>query len=222
MVVSRRPDPQVPAARRSKVRILAVSARWKPITTGALLLSCAAALTITFLGKAGAGSRDILENRATRFVKAQYGLLASGKYDALSQRVVEGRWKRGAAGWQLEGILPPSGQARQLEDDLGVGAWRLHFVSLNAVKFQVVRREEFRGVMRRESEILDSIDPSERVQSISIVSMKGHNTGRCSIVEWERQVPVVEKDGSWLILMRGTPEVYSLVHNEQWFEPVRF
>ena len=222
MVASRRPDPQGPAVRRSRARTPTVSARWKRITTGALLVLCAVALTITFLGKAGAGSRDVLENRATRFVKAQYGLLSSGKYDALSQRVVEGRWKRGAAGWQLEGILPSTDQARQLEDDLGVGAWRLHFVSLNAVKFSVVPRSQFRGFMRRESEILDAIDPGEHVQSVSVVSMKGHNTGRCSIVEWERQVPVVEKDGDYLILMRGTPEVYSLVRNEQWFEAVRF
>ena len=221
MLFSRRPDPQIPVLRRNKVPAV-TTAWWKHITTGAFVVFCTGALIVTFTAETGVGSRNEPENRTTHFVKEQYGLLANGKYDALSQCVVEGLWKRGAAGWQLAGILPRAEQVRQLEDDLGVGAWRLHFVGLNAVKFQIVPRGEFRGFMRRESEILDAIDPSEQVQSVSIVSMKGHYTARCSIVEWERQIPVAEKDGVYLILMRGTPEVYSLVRNEQWFKPVKF
>ena len=198
------------------------SARRGRFTTGALLAFCVFALTATFIENSGKGSRDIRENSVTRFVNEQYGLLAEGKYDALSRGVVEGIWKREDDGWKLAGLALPSDEARQLEDDLGIGAWRLHFVSLKAVKFEIVARSDFKGVLRRESQILDAIDPAKKISSISIVSMKGHNTGECSIVEWERQVPVVEKDGRYLILMRGAPDVYSLIHNEQWFQPVRF
>jgi hypothetical protein len=55
-----------------------------------------------------------------------------------------------------------------------------------------------------------------------VVEMSGHNTGHCSIIQWERPVPVVRLNGRYVILLRGTPDLYALLHNEQWFLPVVF
>ena len=183
---------------------------------------CAAALAATFLENRGAGAAAVSDNGITAFVNDQYALLAKGKYEELSRGVVEGLWSREPSGYHFDGVMPAAESAQRLEDDLGVGAWRLRFVSLKAIGFTVLSRPDFRKSLRREAEILDAIDPDGKISTVAVVTMKGHNTGRCSIVEWERQVPVVEKDGRRLILMRGAPAVYELVHNEQWFQPVRF
>jgi len=207
----------------ASTRGIAVITRFIRRRSAILLLAfCVVGLTATFLGQRGAGSPAVSENRVTRFVEDQYRLLAQGKYETLSANVAEGVWKGPPRGSVLSGLAPREDAVRQLEDDLGVGAWRLHFVTLEATRYVKVPRGEFTAMMRREGEILDLVDPSREVSFVSVVTMKGHNTGRCSNVEWERQVPVIERQGRYTILMRGAPAVYALVHNEQWFTPVAF
>jgi len=187
-----------------------------------LLPLCVVGLGAVVLQHPGTESVSVQANHVVNFVKGQYRLLAEGKYTELSGSVVEGLWKGEARNFVPGGMMDRGEFARQMEDDLGVGAWRLRFVTLEAVGYSVVDRKSFGALLARENQVLDQIDPSKSIDHVFVVKMAGHNTGRCSIVEWERPVPVVQKDGAYIILMRGAPEVYSLVHNEEWFLPTRF
>jgi hypothetical protein len=187
-----------------------------------LLPLCIVGIVAVVLQHPGTESMSVQGNRVVDFVKGQYQLLSEGKYQQLSQNVVEGLWRGESRKYVLSGVMQQGDFAKQLEDDLGVGGWRLHFVTLQAVGYSVVARKTFGALLARENQILDEVDPSKSIQKVFVVKMSGHNTGRCSIVEWERLVPVIQRNGTYLILMRGAPEVYSLVHNEQWFQPIRF
>lgn len=187
-----------------------------------LLPLCIVGLGAVVLYHPGTEQMSVQGNRVVDFVKGQYQLLAEGRYQQLSANVVEGLWKGEAKKFDPAGLMDPGDFARQMEDDLGVGGWRLHFVTLQAVGYSVVPRKDFGGLLARENQVLDQVDPSKSIQDVFVVTMNGHNTGRCSIVEWERLVPVVRKNGAYVTLMRGAPEVYSLVHNEQWFLPTKF
>jgi|WetSurMetagenome_2_1015567.scaffolds.fasta_scaffold212994_2 hypothetical protein len=187
-----------------------------------LLPFCVAGLLAVVLENPEKPSLPGQGNSVVDFVKDQYALLGKGRYRDLSRNVVEGLWKKDTSGYVLGGLMPKNEFEAQLEDDLGVGAWRLRFVRLAATGYTVVDRRSFGALLARESQILDVIDPSKSVQEVFVVKMAGHNTGRCSIIEWEKQVPVVRMQGRYLLLMRGLPDVYSLLHNEQWFLPTKF
>jgi hypothetical protein len=187
-----------------------------------LLPFCIVGLAAVVLEHPGTPSASVQPNRAVDFVKEQYGLLGKGRYKELAQNVVEGLWKKVPGGFAFSGLVPKEAFEAQMEDDLGIGAWRLRFVSLAATGYSVVDRRSFGALLSRESQILDAIDPAKEVKSVFVVKMAGHNTGQCSIVEWETLVPVVQMRGTYLLLMRGLPEVYSLMHNEEWFLPTKF
>ena len=187
-----------------------------------LLPICVVGLAAVVVQHVGTESVSVQANQVVDFVKGQYRLLGEGKYQELSGNVAEGLWKGEARNFVPGGVMERGEFERQLEDDLGVGAWRLRFVTLKAVGYSVVDRKAFGALLARENQVLDQIDPSKSINRVFVVKMAGHNTGRCSIVEWERPVPVVKKDGAYVILMRGAPDVYSLVHNEEWFLPTRF
>jgi hypothetical protein len=187
-----------------------------------LLPLCVVGLAAVVLSHPGTASTSAQGNRVVDFVKSQYLLLAEGKYDELSRNVVEGRWTGQSKNYVLDGVVLKETFETQLEDDLGPGAWRLHYVTLNASGYSVVDRPSLAALMKRESQVLDEVDPSKSIDSVFVVKMSGHNTGHCSIVEWERQVPVVRLQGRYVMILRGAPEVYSLVHNESWFLPTTF
>jgi hypothetical protein len=187
-----------------------------------LLPICVVGLAAVVLEHPRAESPSAQGNRVVDFVKSQYLLLAEGRYKELSRNVVEGRWTGLSKNYAFDGLVPKGAFETQLEDDLGAGAWRLHFVTLKPVGYSMVDRPAFATLLKRESEILDGIDPSQSIENVFVVTMSGHNTGRCSIVEWERPVPVVRLKGTYTMILRGAPEVYSLVHNEEWFLPTTF
>jgi hypothetical protein len=187
-----------------------------------LLPICMVGLAAVVLEHPRAESPAAQGNRVADFVKSQYLLLAEGRYGELSRNVVEGRWTGQSKNFVFDGLVQRAAFEKQLEDDLGIGAWRLHFVTLKPVGYSVVDRPAFAGLLKRESQILDGIDPTQSIERVFVVTMSGHNTGRCSIVEWERPVPVVRLNGAYVMILRGAPEVYSLVHNEEWFLPTKF
>ncbi len=187
-----------------------------------LLALCLVGLADVVFTHLKAESRSVQENKVVEFVEKQYRLLEKGNFRELSENVAEGVWKPESKGFLLNGLMKQGEFERRIEDDLGVRAWRVHFVTLKAVGYAVVAREAFGAQFRRESEILDRVDPSRMIEYVHVVEMSGHNTGRCSIIDWKRKVPVIWRNGKYTVIMRGTPEVYSLIHNEQWFEAVRF
>jgi hypothetical protein len=188
-----------------------------------LLPLCVLGLVDLVLEHPAVKAPPVRENRVVDFVTSRYLFLEEGRYQELSPEVAEGLWEREDVNrYRLTGLVARRDMENQLEDDLGVGGWRVRFVTLKAVAYSEMDRRAFSTFLRRESQVLDLLDPSQSVQSVSVVTMSGHNTGRCSIIEWERPVPVVKLNGRYIILMRGTPDVYALEHNEQWFLPVRF
>jgi hypothetical protein len=187
-----------------------------------LLPFCVVGLVAVVLEHPRTDTLSVQGNRVVDFVKGQYTLLGEGKYHELSQNVVEGLWRKESNGYVCSGLVQKDAFETQLEDDLGIGAWRLHFVKLTAAGYSVVDRRSFGVLLSRESQILNDIDPSKSIGSVFVVKMSGHNTGHCSIVQWERLVPVIRMQGRYVMLLRGAPEVYSLVHNEEWFLPTKF
>jgi hypothetical protein len=187
-----------------------------------LLALCLIGIAGIVFGRLRRESAVAQENKIVSFVKQEYALLSEGKYDTLSENVIEGQWRGHAKEFALSGLIQKEAFTMQLEDDLGVGGWRLHFVTLKAIEYFAIERKAFETLLKRESQILDQIDPLRHVGTVHIVRMAGHNTGRCSIVQWDRLVPVIDREGRYMIIMRGAPDVYSLVHNEQWFQAVKF
>ena len=103
-----RPDPQGTAMKRDEAPAATKGVRPKGIITGALAVFCVLALTATLIENRGERTHDIRQSSVISFVVERYGLLAGGKYDVLSRDVAEGLWKRGAADWQLEGLVTPA------------------------------------------------------------------------------------------------------------------
>lgn len=164
----------------------------------------------------------IIKNRITNFVLTQYHKLDNGDYEKLSENYIEGLWKKKNGQYVLRDIMDQEKSAAVLKDDLGVNGWRIRFVTLKVIDYYTLTRKEFADRFKREHAVLQYADPEETVDQIHIAVLTGHVTGRCSIVDWERPVPVVNLDGGYKMIIRGMPDVYSLLHKEQWFKPLQF
>ena len=164
----------------------------------------------------------IISNTITNFVLSQYRMLDKGEYTKVVENLIEGAWVKKDGEFVLAGLVGNEKLVEILEDDLGKNGWRIRFVTLDVSGYVTVPREEFPGLLKREGEMLDLIDPNRNIEFVHIVELTGHVTGRCTIVDWVRPVPVVWKNNGYIMLIRGMPEVYDLIHNEQWVKPVFF
>lgn len=172
----------------------------------------------SFTGNEG----DSVRNRYSNFVLDQYERLDDGEYEKLAENYIEGRWEKQNGEYAVSGIMDRETSVALLKDDLGVNGWRIRFVILKAIDYYTLPRESFPEEFKREAAVLDYVDPEKKVGEIHIVVLTGHVTGRCSIVDWVRPVPVVRIDGGLQMIIRGMPEVYMLLHKEQWFKPLHF
>ena len=187
-----------------------------------LLIVCLAAIGEGVYSGFGNTDSKGIRNKYTNFVMSQYGKLDDGIYDELSQAVIEGSWDKEDGEYVLSGIMEMEEIERIVMDDLGVNGWRIRFVILKPQDFYILGRDEFAKTFERESSILEYIDSAGEIEKIQIVELTGHVTGRCSIIDWVRTIPVVKIDGRLKMIIRGMPKVYYLIHKEQWFKPVKF
>lgn len=187
-----------------------------------LLILCLAAVGEGLFSSFRSSEDGTVRNRYTEFVLTQYERLDDGEYEKLSENYIEGLWEKKDGKYVLSGIMEQKTAASFVKDDLGIKGWRIRFVILKAIDYYTLPRDEFMMGFTRENSILNQIDPNGDIEEIHIVVLTGHVTGRCSIVDWVRPVPVVRTVEGFKMIIRGMPEVYYLIHKEQWFKPVEF
>jgi hypothetical protein len=187
-----------------------------------LLILCLFAVGEGLYSSFAGAERGTVRNRYTDFVLSQYERLDDGEYEKLAVNYIEGIWEKQGEEYAVSGIMDREAAASFLKDDLGVNGWRIRFVILKAIDYYTLSREAFPKQFKREAAVLDYADSGEEVEEIHIVVLTGHVTGRCSIVDWVRPVPVVRLHGKLQMIIRGMPEVYYLLHKEQWFKPLQF
>jgi hypothetical protein len=187
-----------------------------------LLVVCLLAVGEGLYSSFAGVERGTVRNRYTDFVLSRYERLDDGEYEKLAENYIEGLWEKQGDEYVVSGIMGREEAAAFLKDDLGVNGWRIRFVILQAIDYYTVSREAFPEQFKREAAVLDVVDPEKDIEEIHIVVLTGHVTGRCTIVDWVRPVPVVRLDGSLQMIIRGMPEVYYLLHKEQWFKPLHF
>ncbi len=164
----------------------------------------------------------IIKNRITNFVLNQYRRLDNGEYEQLAGNYIEGVWEKQEGEYVLREIMDPKNSVAVLKEDLGVNGWRIRFVTLKVIDYYTLSREVFAQRFKREHAVLQHIDSEGTIEQIHIIVLSEHVTGRCSIVDWERPVPVVNLEAGYKMIIRGMPEVYSLLHKEQWFKQLQF
>ncbi len=187
-----------------------------------MLVLCLLAVGEGLYSSFAGAERGTVRNRYTDFVLSQYERLDDGEYEKLAENYLEGIWEKQGDEYAVSGIMDREAAASFLKDDLGVNGWRIRFVILKAIDYYTLSREAFPKQFKREAAVLDYADPGDEVEEIHIVVLTGHVTGRCSIVDWVRPVPVVRLHGKLQMIIRGMPEVYYLLHKEQWFKPLHF
>ncbi len=171
---------------------------------------------------AGAGAEGELADLAL----AYYRDIDAGAYAAVADMTVEGRWRKGAAPreYHFAGLLDAGEKIANLDADYGENGWMLRFVVLRALG---ARRLPLGSGLdessRRESEIIGYLERLRGVPlPLAVVTLSGHVSGRCNIINWERRLPLVRLDGKWRVVSRGTPKDYELVRREQLFKPIGF
>ncbi len=157
---------------------------------------------------------------------AYYRDIDAGAYPAVAEMTVEGRWRKGAAPreYHFAGVLQSGEVIDQLNADYGENGWMLRFVALRALGAErLPLGSGLDGSFRREIEIIKYLERLRGVPlPLALVTLQGHVSGRCNIINWERRIPLVMLDGKWRVVSRGTPEDYELVRREQLFKPVTF
>lgn len=163
---------------------------------------------------------------AEEFVLSLYRKLDDGDYNTIAPRTIEGKWSKGKQPreYHFAGLLPTSALKEVMLDDYGENGWRIRFVTLKILGSDApVAADKLDKTLKRESEIIRYIERlrGERLP-VTVVTLTGHVTGRCHIIDWVRRLPLVKIDGDWVAISRGSPEDYEMVRREQWFTPVKF
>ena len=166
-------------------------------------------------------------NEIEQIVFRMYDDIDTGKYEELFQLSFEGRWKKKPEQkkerlYAFDGIVSKEHFLKRAGKDFGKNGWRIRFTSLEIKNIHPFTRAEFTEQYPREHEILHHIDPGKKITKIYVVEVKGYMVGRCAIIDWKKELPIVWTDQKWKALIRGNPVDFDIFHREQWFTNLKF
>jgi len=156
-----------------------------------------------------------------------YNSIDNGHYENLYDISLEGKWipkkiVEGKRQYSFNGIVEKDYFLKKAKRDFGGSGWRIHFTSVKILDVSKLARSKFENQFTRESMILDYFDTEEIIKEIYIVKLEGYIIGSCSIVDWNKDLPIVRYGKKWKAIVTGTPEDYDIFHREQWLTDINF
>ncbi len=166
-------------------------------------------------------------NEIENIVFTMYADIDTGDYEALFHSSFEGMWgtKHQAEkerSYSFDGIVSQENFIQRATKDFGKNGWRIRFTSLDILNIRTFSRFEFADQYPREHNVLQYIDGNNSIKNISVVHVKGFMVGRCAIINWEKELPIVWTNQKWKALIRGNPADFDLLHKEQWLTSINF
>lgn len=144
--------------------------------------------------------------------------LDAGRYDRISDNYLEAGWSESGDDYIISDWLNRNEILYQLNDDFGYKGWRMRLVALEVVDSWPEEVDRLAETHPRMFTALDSLGISE----VYIVRVKGSVTGRCSIDNWIKTLPIIEIDGRVKIVSPGLPEDLVLLHPEYFMKDIVF
>jgi hypothetical protein len=168
----------------------------------------------------------INNNQIMKVVSGIYSFIDDGEYKKLYDIVLEGKWKSNSAIgdkkiYVLDGILGRDSFLKQNIDDFGSNGWRINFNSLEILSVENIELQKFKEEYFKEWLILKKYNSTNNIK-LYIVTTKGYNIGNCSIVNWEKKLPIFFDGKYWKAIVTGTPEDLKAIHREQWLTEIKF
>ena len=152
-----------------------------------------------------------------------YNLIDHGEYEEISKLVIEPVWETYAIKkYNFSTLLSDISIKNRLLDDFGVNGWRVSIVAMEIIDRTQFSREEFSKLFIREAQVLDEFDNMNVIKSIEVVTFTGTTTGKCSLNNWIKPIPVITLKDKFLIISKGIPGELDLLHAEQWFTDIPF
>ncbi len=169
------------------------------------------------------GGKNEIEN----IVLTMYAAIDTGNYEELFGISFEGKWQRKderekEKSYYFDGIINKDDFIKRAVKDFGKNGWRIRFTSLEILNIRNLTRSEFAGQYPREHEVLQYVDENRGIKDISLVRVKGYMVGRCAIINWEKELPIVWTSQRWKAIIRGNPAALDLLHSEQWLANINF
>lgn len=164
-------------------------------------------------------------NEIENIVFTMYADIDTGNYEELFSISFEGKWgtkHEPEKSYYFDGIVSKDDFIKRAIKDFGKNGWRVRFTSLEILNMRSLTRSEFAGQYPRENEVLMYVDVNNDIKDISLVNVKGYMVGRCAIIDWEKELPIVWTNQRWKAIIRGNPADFDLLHREQWFTNINF
>jgi len=107
-------------------------------------------------------------------------------------------------------------------DDFGSNGWRIDFNSLEILSVKNIELQKFKDEYFEEFMILKKYNSANSNTKLYIVTIKGYTIGSCSIVNWEKKLPIFFNGKHLKAIVTGTPEDLKAIHREQWLTEINF
>jgi len=191
------------------------------------------ALIIIFIGFIKSGNYNYIDindkNKIERFTLDIYKFIDNGKFENLYDIVLEGKWEPNNDKingqkkiYIFKGIIDKNNFLKQNIDDFGYNGWRINFNSLKIINIEKIDLQIFMRDYHKEWLILENYKNINNNLNIYIVTIKGYTIGSCSIVDWEKKLPIFFDGKYWKAIVTGTPEDLKSIHREQWLTEINF
>ncbi|MCL5771798.1 MAG: hypothetical protein M1479_05955 [Actinobacteria bacterium] len=187
------------------------------------------ALVIILIGLIKNEKPNYIDNdQIVKIVPDIYSFIDDGKFEKLYDIVLEGKWKSNSEIgkkkiYVLDGILDRDSFLKQNIDDFGYNGWRINFNSLEILNVENIELQKFKEEYFKEWIILKKYNSANSANNnLYIVTVKGYTIGSCSIVNWEKKLPIFFDGKYWKAIVTGTPEDLKAIHKEQWLTEINF
>ena len=171
---------------------------------------------------------DYINNdQIIKMVSNIYNFVDNGEYKKLYNIVLEGKWKSNSKIGEkkvyfLDGILDWDSFLKQNIVDFGSNGWRVGFNSLEILSVKNIELQKFEDEYFKEYMILKKYNSTNSNTKLYIVRIKGYTIGSCSIVNWEKKLPIFFNGKYLKAIVTGTPEDLKAIHREQWLTEINF
>ena len=167
------------------------------------------------------------KNEIEQIVFTMYDAIDQGQYEDLFNVSFEGRWgthqeRDRKKSYYFDGLLSKDDFIKKALKDFGKNGWRIRFTSLAIPNIRHLTRTEFANQYPQEHEVLQYVDPNHDINTVYLATVKGYKVGRCAIIDWEKDLPLVWTHQKWKALIRGNPADFDLLHREHWLTKIDF
>ena len=146
----------------------------------------------------------------------------AGFYEKVARNYMEPSWGSNGSEYEFLSWKSQSEIIAQLEDDFGVNGWRLRIVSLDVLDSRDVEVRDIANLHPRLGIALLNLGFLTDSELVHIVVLQGSVTGRCSIDNWIKTIPIVRNKYEYKLVSAGLPEELILIHPGQFLKDIDF